>query len=157
MSIMCGLLPPTSGTVMMDNLNLLEDIDKMRQDIGICPQFDVLFDHLTVKEHFWFYSKLKGVPSKRINQEINEMINMLKFRTKQNKLSKTLSGGMKRKLSVGIALVGGSKFVLLDEATSGMDVSARRFIWDLLIKEKKNRVILLSTHFMEEADVCCLI
>ncbi|OTF81604.1 hypothetical protein BLA29_012713, partial [Euroglyphus maynei] len=81
------------------------------------------------------------------------MINKLDLNAKRRHRASTLSGGMKRKLSVGIALVGGSKFVLLDEATSGMDVSARRFIWDLLIKEKTNRTILFSTHFMEEADV----
>lgn len=70
-----------------------------------------------------------------------------------NAQSSTLSGGMKRKLGVGVALVGGSKVVLLDEPTSGMDPAARRALWDLLALEKKGRTLLLSTHFMDEADV----
>lgn len=153
MSILCGLIPPSSGAVYVGQHNLIRDIDLIRKDLGICPQFDVLFNHLTVEEHLWFYCKLKGINANKIKSEIDKMISLLDLEPKRRNLSNTLSGGMKRKLSVGIALVGGSKFVLLDEATSGMDVLARRFIWDLLLKEKKNRVILLSTHFMEEADV----
>lgn len=153
MSILCGLIPPTSGEVFIHGKNLMKDIAEIRKSLGICPQFDVLFDHLTVEEHLWFYCKLKHVDSKKIRNEIDQMIKLLDLKDKQHNQAYTLSGGMKRKLSIGIALVGGSKFVLLDECTSGMDVSARRFIWDLLLKEKRNRAILLSTHFMEEADV----
>ena len=65
----------------------------------------------------------------------------------------TYSGGNKRKLSVSIALCGGSKFVLLDEPTSGMDLGARRFLWDMLMKYKKGRIVILTTHYMDEADV----
>ena len=68
-------------------------------------------------------------------------------------MSKTLSGGQKRKLSVGIALVGNSRLVLLDEPTSGMDLTARRKLWNMLKDEKKGRVIVLTTHFMDEADI----
>ena len=81
------------------------------------------------------------------------MVKTLGLEQKRKSKSKTLSGGMQRKLSVGIALVGGSKVVLLDEPTSGMDPGARRIIWDLLSSEKKGRTLVLSTHFMDEADV----
>ena len=80
-------------------------------------------------------------------------IKQLDFAAKTNAKADTLSGGMKRKLHLGIALVGDSKVVMLDEPTSGMDPEARRYMWDLLIGLKKNRTILLTTHFMEEADV----
>lgn len=153
MSILCGLITPTSGSIQMMGYNYETDMDNIRKYLGVCPQFDVLFNHLTVEEHLWFYCKLKGVNEDRIKSQIDSMIKLLNFSDKRYNQSHTLSGGMKRKLSVGIALIGDSKIILLDEATSGMDVSARRFIWDLLIKEKKDRVILLSTHFMEEADV----
>lgn len=153
MSMLCGLLPPTAGSVYLDGISFRKEMDKVRQNLGICPQFDVLFDHLTVEEHIWFYCKLKNIDDSLIEDEIDVVIKKLDLESKRRHRAKTLSGGMRRKLSVGIALAGGSKFVLLDEATSGMDVSARRFIWDLLISEKANRTILFSTHFMEEADV----
>ncbi|OTF75815.1 hypothetical protein BLA29_012235, partial [Euroglyphus maynei] len=137
MSILCGLIPPSSGSIFIGDNDLENDFDEIRKSLGVCPQFDVLFNHLTVQEHLWFYCKLKNVDDSKINGHIDKMIKMLDFVDKRHNQAHTLSGGMKRKLSVGIALIGDSKIVLLDEATSGMDVSARRFIWDLLIKEKK--------------------
>lgn len=71
---------------------------------------------------------------------------------KTNELSKNLSGGQKRRLSVAIAFIGGSKLIYLDEPTSGMDTSARRYIWDMLKKYKNDKIIVLTTHFMDEAD-----
>jgi ATP-binding cassette subfamily A (ABC1) protein 3 len=68
-------------------------------------------------------------------------------------VAKNLSGGSRRKLSVAIALIGGSKFVLLDEPTAGMDLTARRRLWNMLEKQKKNRIIILTTHYMDEADI----
>ncbi|KPM06947.1 ABC transporter sub-family A-like protein 9 [Sarcoptes scabiei] len=153
MSILCGLIPPTSGSVWINGYHLEDEIDSIRKSLGVCPQFDILFNHLTVEEHLWLFCKLKDVDEQRIPSQIDRMIKLLDFESKRRSQAYTLSGGMKRKLSVGIALIGDSKVVLLDEATSGMDVSARRFIWDLLSQEKENRTILLSTHFMEEADV----
>ena len=81
------------------------------------------------------------------------MIGSLKLEEKRHVLTKTLSGGQKRRLSCGIAIVGGSKVVILDEPTSGMDPAARRATWDLITKYKEGRTILLSTHFMDEADI----
>ena len=88
-----------------------------------------------------------------MEKEIDRMLSAVGLEPKRHSQSMTLSGGMKRKLSVGIALVGGSKVVLLDEPTSGMDPGARRATWDLLTSEKKGRTMVLSTHFMDEADL----
>jgi ATP-binding cassette, subfamily A (ABC1), member 3 len=153
MSIITGLFPPSKGTVLVNGFDIRTDLDKVHSSLGICPQFDVLFDILTVEEHLQFFCKLKNYNESDTKSEITRIINILGLEDKRKAKSMTLSGGMKRKLSVGIALVGGSKIVILDEPTSGMDVSARRFTWDLLLQEKQNRTILLSTHFMEEADV----
>lgn len=81
------------------------------------------------------------------------MLTAINMQPKRHALSKTLSGGMKRKLSMAIALVGGSKVVILDEPTSGMDPNARRQAWDILQKQRADRTIVLTTHFMDEADV----
>jgi ATP-binding cassette subfamily A (ABC1) protein 3 len=96
---------------------------------------------------------LKGYPSHLIQEEVDQMLSAINLESKRNALSKTLSGGMKRKLSMGIALVGGSKVVILDEPTSGMDPNARRQAWDILLQQRAQRTIVLTTHFMDEADV----
>ncbi|XP_055537148.1 phospholipid-transporting ATPase ABCA3-like isoform X2 [Wyeomyia smithii] len=153
MSMLTGLFPPTSGTAIINGYDIGSDMDAVRNSLGLCPQHNVLFDELTVSEHVEFFARLKGVSRKDIKHEIEHFVKVLELDDKINMQSHTLSGGMKRKLSVGIALCGGSKVVLCDEPTSGMDPSARRALWDLLIKEKAGRTILLSTHFMDEADI----
>ncbi|CAG9094869.1 unnamed protein product [Plutella xylostella] len=108
----------------------MTDTGLARASLGICPQHNVLFPDLTAAEHVQFYARLKGA----------------------DVLSKHLSGGQKRRLSVGVAMCGGSRVVLLDEPTSGLDPAARRALWDLLQSEKKGRSMVLTTHFMDEAD-----
>lgn len=95
---------------------------------------------------------MKGLSGAETENEVNKYITLLELGPKADARSATLSGGMKRKLSVGVALCGGSKVVLCDEPSSGMDPAARRSLWDLLNREKQNRTILLTTHFMDEAD-----
>ena len=84
--------------------------------------------------------------------EVDSMLEKLNLKDKRNTQTQHLSVGMKRKLSVGIALIGNSPVVILDEPTSGMDPEARRQIWDILQKERRNKTMLLTTHFMDEAD-----
>ncbi|XP_055535484.1 phospholipid-transporting ATPase ABCA3-like [Wyeomyia smithii] len=153
MSMLTGMFSPTSGTAYLNGHDIRTDIEGVRQSLGLCPQHNVLFDEMTVGEHLQFFGRLKGVPKQQLSSEVDNYLKMLELEDKRNAQSRTLSGGMKRRLAVGMALCGGSKVVLLDEPTSGMDPSARRALWDLLQKEKKNRTILLSTHFMDEADV----
>eukprot|EP00043_Microstomoeca_roanoka_P008399 m.80908 g.80908 ORF g.80908 m.80908 type:complete len:1735 (+) comp14227_c0_seq1:159-5363(+) len=153
MSMLTGLFPPTSGTALVNGHDIRTDINGVRQSLGICPQHDVLFDTLTVEEHLQFFCKLKGVPAKNIPHHVDEMIESLQLPDKRHAMVKTLSGGMKRKLSCAIAIVGGSKVVFLDEPTSGMDPAARRATWDLLSKYKKTCTMILSTHFLDEADL----
>ncbi|XP_053689710.1 phospholipid-transporting ATPase ABCA3-like [Sabethes cyaneus] len=153
MSMLTGMFSPTSGTAFVNGHNIRTDIEGVRHSLGLCPQHNVLFNELTVAEHIKFFAKLKGVSGKLIDVEIKKYIDLLELKDKTNAQSRTLSGGMKRKLAVGVALCGGSKVVFLDEPSSGMDPSARRALWELLQKEKVGRTILLSTHFMDEADV----
>ena len=117
------------------------------------PQHNVLFPSFTVKEHLWFYARLKGLDRFSTMQEMERMLDDTGLRAKRNEPAKNLSGGMQRKLSVAIAFVGGSRTVILDEPSAGVDPSGRRSIWDLLFKFKKDRTIVISTHHMDEADV----
>jgi ATP-binding cassette subfamily A (ABC1) protein 3 len=94
--------------------------------------------------------KIKG--SKINKQEIDELINKIELYPKKKALCKTLSGGQKRKLCIALALIGGSKIILLDEPTSGMDVMARRSLWEFLKNYKKDKILLITTHFLDEAE-----
>ncbi|XP_023369620.1 ATP-binding cassette sub-family A member 3-like [Otolemur garnettii] len=153
LSILSGLYPPTSGKAYINGYNISRQMVQIRKSLGLCPQHDLLFNYMTVSEHLYFYGVIKGIHQKAIPMEINNMLSAFKLLEKHNALSKSLSGGMKRKLSVIIALIGGSKVVILDEPTSGMDPASRRVTWDLLQQYKKDRTILLTTHLMDEADI----
>ncbi|XP_044162592.1 ATP-binding cassette sub-family A member 2 isoform X1 [Bufo gargarizans] len=153
MSILTGLFPPTSGSATIYGHDIRTEMNEIRKSLGMCPQHNVLFDKLTVEEHLWFYSRLKGMAEEAIRKEMGKMIEDLELSNKRHSLVQTLSGGMKRKLSVAIAFVGGSKAVILDEPTAGVDPYARRAIWDLILKYKQGHTILLSTHHMDEADL----
>lgn len=154
MSMLVGLFSPTSGTAYLNGKDIRTELNEARASVGICPQQNVLFEELTVKEHLKFFCALKGMEDKRmVAEDVRKYISLLDLKDKTNQQSKTLSGGMKRKLSIAIALCGNAKIVILDEPTSGIDVEARRHLWDLLIAEKQNRTILLSTHYMDEADI----
>ncbi|GFR10884.1 ATP-binding cassette sub-family A member 3 [Trichonephila clavata] len=152
-NILTGLFTPTSGTASINGLDILADTFNARRGLGVCPQHNVLFDTLTVEEHLKIYAAMKGVQWGNLNAEITQVLNILKLSEKRNELIKNLSGGMKRKLSLGIAIVGGSKVLFLDEPTSGMDVEARRSVWDALLEIRHTRTIILTTHYMEEADI----
>ncbi|KAG8188878.1 hypothetical protein JTE90_018283 [Oedothorax gibbosus] len=152
-SMLTGLIPPTSGTANVNGYDIREEIGNVHSNLGICPQHDVLFDELTVEEHLYFFCKLKGYIADMVPSEIDRILSCLKLDDKRYSQAHSLSGGWRRRLSVGIALVGGSQIVILDEPTSGMDPFNRRSLWDVLQAEKEYRTILLTTHFMEEADV----
>ncbi|XP_072314586.1 phospholipid-transporting ATPase ABCA1-like [Eucyclogobius newberryi] len=153
MSILTGIFPPTSGTALINGYDILSDMDTIRKYLGMCPQHNVLFNELTVEEHIYFYGRMKGRSKDEVKVEMEQMINDVGLPHKKKDLAKNLSGGMQRKLSVAIAFVGGSKIVILDEPTAGVDPYARRGIWDLLLKYKQGRTIILSTHHMDEADI----
>ncbi|XP_029433384.1 ATP-binding cassette sub-family A member 3 [Rhinatrema bivittatum] len=153
LSMLTGLYPPTSGQAYISGYEITREMVLIRKSLGLCPQHDVLFDNMTVEEHLSFYSMLKGFPLWKHPEEIERILRILDLQEKRCSLSKALSGGMKRKLSIGIALIGDSKVVMLDEPTSGMDPASRRATWDLLQQQKSSRTILLTTHFMDEADL----
>uniref|UniRef100_A0A3P8YPP7 P-type phospholipid transporter n=1 Tax=Esox lucius TaxID=8010 RepID=A0A3P8YPP7_ESOLU len=153
MSILTGLFAPTSGTAIINGYDIRTDMDTIRKHLGMCPQHNVLFNDLTVEEHIYFYARLKGRSRDEVKTEMEQMIKDVGLPHKRKELAKNLSGGMQRKLSVAIAFVGGSSIVILDEPTAGVDPYARRGIWELLLKYKQGRTIILSTHHMDEADI----
>ncbi|KAM8777566.1 LOW QUALITY PROTEIN: phospholipid-transporting ATPase ABCA3-like [Rhynchonycteris naso] len=153
LSILSGLYPATSGEAYVNGYDISKQMVQIRKSLGLCPQQDLLFNYLTVSEHLYFYCVIKGIPRKRYPMEADRMLSAFNLMEKRDAFSKSLSGGMKRQLSIIIALMGDSKVVILDEPTAGMDSTSRKATWDLLRQYKQDRTILLTTHYMDEADV----
>ncbi|OQR67993.1 hypothetical protein BIW11_04648 [Tropilaelaps mercedesae] len=153
--VLTGQCRATNGYVQaygIDSRNLSE----LRRLIGYCPQYNTLFDKLTVREHFQFFARLKcpgPVSAEQVDHEVSAMLNMMDLAHLENRLSCELSGGLQRRLCVGLSFIGGSKLIILDEPTSSVDPVARRQIWDLVLKYRNRRTILLTTHHMDEADI----
>jgi ABC-type multidrug transport system ATPase subunit len=106
---MTGLFPPSAGTAKINGLDIKRDMDTIRQSLGVCPQHNVLFDEMTVDEHLWFYARMKGRDPGVVEEESTKMIADLVLSHKRHEMSKNLSGGMQRKLSIATAFVGGSR------------------------------------------------
>ena len=149
-NMISGIFDPDEGDIQLNGRSLVTDKKYLFENIGLCQQEDIFFEYLTVKEHLEFMCKIKG---SRVNyEEIQDLINRIDLVEKQYSLCKTLSGGQKRKLCIALALIGRSQIILLDEPTSGMDVMARRALWEFLKNYKNNKIILLTTHFLDEAE-----
>jgi ATP-binding cassette subfamily A (ABC1) protein 3 len=151
-SLLTGLNYPTTGKITVYNHQIPQEIHLLRKQLGVCLQEDVLFPYLSVYNHLQFFGRIKGLKGAGLIASISSILMDVGLAEKYDIVSKALSGGMKRKLCLAIALIGDPKFVVLDEPTSGMDVVSRRAILDLLLRHKHGRTILLTTHFMDEAD-----
>ncbi|RUS72525.1 hypothetical protein EGW08_019707 [Elysia chlorotica] len=145
------VLEPTTGKLMING----RQPGCGNQSLGICPQQNALFDYMTVMQHMEFYTGVKGENASSISNraEARKLLNDVDLYYAKNTPVKDLSYGMKRRLCVALAFVGGSKTIILDEPTSGVDPHGRKNIWNLITKNRLGRTILLSTHHLDEADI----
>ncbi|KAK2111961.1 ATP-binding cassette sub- A member 8 [Saguinus oedipus] len=155
LNILSGLSVPTKGSVTIYNNKLSEmaDLENLCELTGVCPQFNVQFDFLTVKENLRLFAKIKGILPQEVDKEIQRVLLELEMKNIQDVLAQNLSGGQKRKLTFGIAILGDPPIFLLDEPTAGLDPFSRHQVWNLLKERKTDHVILFSTQFMDEADI----
>ncbi|XP_035141708.3 phospholipid-transporting ATPase ABCA7 isoform X4 [Callithrix jacchus] len=153
LSILSGLFPPSGGSAFILGHDVRSSMAAIRPHLGVCPQYNVLFDMLTVGEHIWFYGRLKGLSAAAVGPEQDRLLQDVGLVPKRSVQTRHLSGGMQRKLSVAIAFVGGSQVVILDEPTAGVDPASRRGIWELLLKYREGRTLILSTHHLDEAEL----
>ncbi|XP_024942835.1 ATP-binding cassette sub-family A member 5 [Cephus cinctus] len=154
-NILTGLTAPTAGTALIFGYDVRDsnDMQMIRSMTGVCPQHDILFDLLTPREHLEFFAAVRGIPRAMVEMEINKTLQGIDLMEKADTFAKYLSGGQKRKLSVGIAIIGDPKIIILDEPTAGVDPYSRRQMWSFLQSRRHGKVILLTTHFMDEADI----
>ena len=154
-SILTGLFQPTSGSASVGGFDISEEIDLVHRVIGVCPQFDIQWSELTVEEHLLFYARLKGIESSVEKEHVVELATEVGLEGCLDRQSGQLSGGMRRRLSIAIALIGNPRIVFLDEPSTGLDPVSKRHLWEILTKHKKGKAVVITTHSMEEADTLC--
>ena len=150
--ILCGLTNKTSGTIMINNFSLDKEIDKIKEIIDISQPETSVANNLTVKENLEFFA---NIYNNNNASTINEIIDIFNLNEVINQKAKTLSGGYKRRLSIAIALISKPKILFLDEPTLGLDVFARRELWNIIRKLQKDITIILTSHYLEEIENLC--
>jgi len=150
--VLCGMSSPTSGFASVSGYNISNQMPLVRTVLGLCPQHEIVWEDLTVLEHLLFYLRLKNTPKNYEMYEADRILDSVGLLGDKGKRSSQLSGGMKRRLSIAISLVGNPKCLILDEPTTGLDPDTRRSVWDMIQTQKQGRAIILTTHNMEEAD-----
>jgi len=136
-------------------LSIKSDLNEARKVMGYCPQFDGIQPNMTAREHLRFYAMIRGVPPASLEHTVDQLLTRMDLVQYADRQAGGYSGGNKRKLSVGIALVGDPPLVLLDEPSTGMDPEARRFMWDVISTTMQHRCVVLTSHSMEECEALC--
>lgn len=156
-NMMTGLLAPTSGTAYIGGMDIQTDMDKIYTSMGVCPQHDLTWETLTGREHLLFYGRLKNLKGVSLQNAVEESLKSVDLFNGGvgDKPSGRYSGGMKRRLSVAISLIGDPQVVYMDEPSTGLDPASRNKLWNVVKQAKENRAIILTTHSMEEAEVLC--
>ncbi|OUM59964.1 hypothetical protein PIROE2DRAFT_36334, partial [Piromyces sp. E2] len=148
---MVGLQKPDGGETYYDGVAISKNKKTVHRNLGICLQSNILFKYFTPVDHYKIFAGIKGI-TETDDSHIDNWLREIDLFEKKTFAVGELSGGQKRKLCIGLALIGNPKYVFLDEPTTGLDPLSRRKIWNLLQEKKKGRVIFITTHYMDEAD-----
>ncbi|KAJ3025883.1 UNVERIFIED_CONTAM: hypothetical protein HDU68_006532, partial [Siphonaria sp. JEL0065] len=158
LSMITGLLKRTSGDIVISGKSIRHDQTAKKSQIGVTPQFDTVWPTMTVEEHLIFYCRLRGVSRRDMPGMVRSIAESIELDGDPfKKPASDLSGGMKRRLSIGIAMTGNPKILVLDEPTTGLDPETRRQIWEVVDKVRcgGEKCVLITTHSMDEADALC--
>ena len=148
--MLTGLILPTSGDIIINNMDMKKDTLKIKEILNVSPQETAIAPNLTVKENLYFMAGVYQIKDKE--EKIDELIKHFKLDEVLNKRAKTLSGGWQRKVSIALSLINNPKILFLDEPTLGLDVLARKELWKVIEDLKGKITIILTTHYMEEAE-----
>jgi ABC-2 type transport system ATP-binding protein len=151
------LLPPTSGTALVNGFDVAKEADGVRKSIGVIPQAMTSDLELSVEENLLIFAKLYGVPRAKRDRLIKELLAAVELTQWADKQVKNLSGGMRRRVEIARGLVHEPRIFFLDEPTTGLDPVSRVAVWEMLqkIKSERDLTILITTHYMDEADKLC--
>ena len=155
-NILCGLTKPTSGTAKVDRFDVQKETWKVRELIGVCPQETAVYPYLTGAENVELFANLHSMTKENIKTRRNMLFEKLGLEQEAKRKAEKYSGGMKRRLSLTLALIHNPQIAFLDEPTVAMDPQSRHAVWDFIRELKKeNKTIILTTHYMEEAEALC--
>lgn len=150
--MLSGLSKPTGGDAFIYGKSIRSEMNEIKKISNLSTQETAVAPNLTVLENLEFMAELYGLPSHQVKEQVDKIIQMFSFEEVKNQKAKTLSGGWQRKVSIGMALITGPKILYLDEPTLGLDVLARRELWKDIEALKGEVTIVLTTHYMEEAE-----
>ena len=155
--MMVTLLPPTSGTAIINGFDIVKQADSVRQSIGVIPQAMTSDLELSVEENLIIFAKLYSVPREKRTRLINELLDAVELTKWRDAPVKNLSGGMRRRVEIARGLVHEPRIFFLDEPTTGLDPVSRVAVWEMLqkIKAERQLTVLITTHYMDEADKLC--
>jgi ABC-2 type transport system ATP-binding protein len=156
-SMISTLIPPTSGDVRLNNESVIKHPEKMRKVLGVVPQEIALYSDLSAKENLQFFGKIHRLSGNLLKQKIEEVLEIVGLVDRQNDLVKHFSGGMKRRLNIGVALLHEPEFIIMDEPTVGIDPQSRSYILETVkrLNKEKNMTVLYTSHYMEEVEFLC--
>ncbi len=155
-NMISGLSIPTSGTVHVLGYDVRHDSRKVRQILGSVPQETALYEELSAWANMDFHADLFGIPRREKKERITRILELVQLLDRKNSRVGTFSGGMKRRLALGRALLHDPQLIYLDEPTLGVDVQARRVIWDYILSLRdQGKTVLITTNYLEEAQALC--
>lgn len=155
-NIICGLIKPTSGTAKILGVDIQKEPQKVKEQIGVCIQETAIYPYLNAKENLELFGQLYGMNKKTIKERSILLLSKMGLADDAKKVTAKYSGGMKRRLSLALALIHDPQIAFLDEPTVAMDPQSRHAVWDFIKELKtKGKTIILTTHYMEEAEELC--
>jgi ABC-2 type transport system ATP-binding protein len=155
-NILCGLVKPTSGSAQVCGLDVVKETGKVKELIGVCTQETAVYPYLTGKENLELFGNLQGMTKKAIRERSKTLLSKMGLEEDAKRVTSKYSGGMKRRLSLALALIHDPQVAFLDEPTVAMDPQSRRAVWDFIRTQKEQgKTVILTTHYMEEAEELC--
>ena len=149
------LLPPTAGDCLLNGHSIVKNTQEVKKIISVSPQETAVAEKLSVRENLEFIAQIYGFDRKTAKQKAEDIINRFELQEFAKQRAKTLSGGWQRRLSIAMALITEPEILFLDEPTLGLDVLARRELWQVISRLKGKITIILTTHYLEEAESLC--
>ncbi len=153
-NILCGLERPTSGSSRLSGMDVRQA--SVREDIGVCVQSGAVYNHLTGRENAELFGRLRGMTRREATKQARELLDMMGLSSDMGRSTGKYSEGMRRRLSLSMALMGSPPVLFLDEPTAAMDPQSRRAVWEIITGLRgEGRTIVLTTHYIEEAESLC--
>lgn len=156
-SMISTLLPPTKGTVKYNGKDVLKEPEELRPVLGVVPQEIALYEELSAYENMKFFGKVYGLSGKKLEDKIQETLELVGLKERQKDAVETYSGGMKRRINIAVALMHDPKILIMDEPTVGIDPQSRNYILEMVRKLNRERglTVLYTSHYMEEVEKLC--